>query len=177
QLTDDERATEFLRIVEEQIDRLRDLLDELLDAGQLERGTLRLRRRPVNLADVALRAGERARRLEDGREFELQLPAGLPPVQADPAHLERALVAVLRIAAERARPGDQLRVGARLEEPEIVLLVRDAGPAQSPETLAALFLEEGAPPERAGGRAPRPSEILDRTVARGIVEAHGGRLW
>jgi two-component system KDP operon response regulator KdpE len=177
QLSDDERATEFLRIIEEQTDRLRDLLDELLDAGQIERGTLRLRRRPVNLAELARRASERARRARDGWAVDLNLPAGLPPVQADPAHLERALVAVMRVAAGQVRPGDHLHVGARLEEPEIVLRVGVSGPAHSAESLAASLNVDGAPPGRAGAPELRVPEILDQTVARGIVEAHGGRLW
>lgn len=159
-----------LATMDEQTERLIRLVNDLLTLSRLQRGELRLRLAPTDLADVARSAaalaGEQAKRL--GVSLDLDLPE-TAAVSADADRLQQVVVNLLDNALRATPAGGSLRVRVRAGEGEIALVVLDNGRGLTEEAAARAFEPHVAGP---GGGAG-----LGLTIAREIVKAHGGRIW
>lgn len=156
------------------VDRLNDMLRDLADAGRLDADRIVLRREPLDLCGNlrSLLAGH-GHGLETGR-IHLDCPADLPPVSADPARLERIVLNLLKNALRYSPPGSRVDVTLRRERDHIITEVRDRGPGIQPEQQREIFERfhrDQASPEREEGLG------LGLYIAKGLVEAHGGRIW
>lgn len=165
------RRVDNIRQLAEQMHRLRqDLLDvAMLDAGQLslEWGPLG----PATLVETLLeRFGPLA--AERSIELEARLANGLPRVRADESRLFQVMANLLGNAIKFTPPGGRVVLGAQRDEEEVRFSVADSGPGIPPENLPRLFdrfwTTRAGNPHGAG---------LGLAIARGIVEAHGGRIW
>jgi len=102
----------------------------------------------------------------------VDLPAGLPPAQADRRRIAQVLVNLLANAARHAPESAPIRVAAVRKGAEVAVSVSDEGRGVAPERLARLFDkhagagEDGAPARHGLGLA----------ICKGLVEAHGGRI-
>ncbi|MGZ8582654.1 MAG: DUF4118 domain-containing protein [Actinomycetota bacterium] len=167
--TDDERA-EFLAAIEEETDRLTDLVGNLLDMSRIQSGMLRLTPRRVGLDEVVLRA--LASLPGRGHDVEVDVPEDLPRVDVAAALLERA-VANLVANARSFSPADApVRVFGSAAGGRVELRVVDRGPGIPPEDHDRVF----EPFQRLGDRAGVDGVGLGLAVARGFVEAMGGTL-
>jgi two-component system sensor histidine kinase KdpD len=154
-------------------DRLRRLVINLLDTTRLESGGLQAQLDWCDVSDLvntALRTtGEACR----GRAVRVDLPAGLPLLRCDFDLLEQALANLIHNACHHTPPAAEITVSAGVDEPgqRIWLAVSDTGPGLAEDQRARLFERffRGRP-NRAGGLG------LGLSIARGFVEAHGGRL-
>ena len=164
-----EATADFLATIDEEADRLNRLVGNLLDMSRLEAGVLAVRARPVGLEEVV--AAALASLPDAGRGVVVDVPATLPEVLADPALLERALANLVANASSHAPPGSSVRVEARQVGERVDLLVVDRGPGVPEEDRERVF----APFQRLGD-AGRGGVGLGLAVARGFVEAVGGRL-
>ncbi len=164
-----EATTDFLATIDEEADRLNRLVGNLLDMSRLEAGALSVRSRPVGLEEVV--AAALASLPDRGRGVVVDVPATLPAVLADPALLERALANLVANAAAHTPPGRSVRVEAREVGERIDLLVVDRGPGVAEDDRERVF----APFQRLGDTG-RAGVGLGLAVARGFVEAVGGRL-
>jgi two-component system, OmpR family, sensor histidine kinase KdpD len=161
-----EDTGELLATVEESADRLRALVDNLLDSSRLAAGTVVPRRRAVGYDEVVARAlstvdGTRTTVVVDVDER-------LPMVLADPGLLER-VVANLVDNALRHSGAREIAVRASAHAGRVELRVVDDGRGVREERLDTLF--RPGPPGPAGGSAG-----LGLSVARGFVEAMGGTI-
>jgi two-component system sensor histidine kinase KdpD len=103
----------------------------------------------------------------------VDLPASLPLVRADPLLLEQAIFNLLDNAVKYSRPGSAIRVHARSDARHVDLMIEDEGTGIAPEALAHIFekfYRAKASDSRIAGTG------LGLAVARGFVEAFGGRL-
>ncbi|HEY3357710.1 MAG TPA: GAF domain-containing sensor histidine kinase [Polyangia bacterium] len=153
--------------------RMDRMIEELVESSRLEAGDVQLRPRPLGLrtflADVLAHTAAQI----DPAVVDVVAAADLPPVDADPGLLERALVNLL-VSARRHTP-DGGRITVRLERrgPTVVTAVTDGGPGLPPEELGRLF--ERYYRTRA---ALTPAGLgLGLFIARMLVERHGGRIW
>ena len=150
---------------------LRRQISDLLALNKSVADTLTLECALVDLRDVigdAL-AGVHALVAAKGQTLDVDLPLPLP-VRADARRLEQALVNLLSNAHRHTPPGATIRVAGRLVEGDVEVIVRDDGPgipAEEVERIFARFHRAGA----TGGAG------LGLSIARGIAERHGGRLW
>jgi signal transduction histidine kinase len=160
-----------LATMDEQTDRLIRLVNDLLLLSRLQRGDLPLRRGRLDLAAVAVAAlslvSARAQRL--GLHLAPALDDGLPPVWGDADRLYRAAVNLLDNALRATPPGGTIQVLVHLQEGEVHLVVLDEGAGLSAAEVERAF--------EAYYRGPGGGTGLGLTIARGIVEAHGGRIW
>jgi len=154
------------------VERLGAQIDDLLAYDELEAGTLRLAREPLDLRDVVLEAVSAVRPLvsEKGQTLEVDLPEPLA-AEGDPRRLEQAVVNLLNNAHRHTPPETRIAVRGRTTGQGILLSVIDDGPGIPPEEREAIF-----------GRFHRLSSAegsfgLGLAIAAAIVELHGGRIW
>lgn len=162
---------QFLRIVEEQADRMDGLLSDLLDTGRLGAGMLSVNPVPEDLAQLV----ERARTAFSGtggrHGIVVDLPTELPPVMADGRRIVQVLSNLLDNAARHSPVSTPVRIAADIRGEEVEVCVTDAGEGVAPERLPHLFRRHaGAVPHERGGSG------LGLVICKGLVEAHGGRI-
>jgi len=164
------QTREFLRTIDEEVDRLTALVGNLLDMSRLQTGALRLNVGPVGLDEVVPAALASLSRL--AAPVAIDVPETLPRVQADPALLERA---VANIVANAVRHGGE-RGPVRIEAGEVAgrvdLRIVDRGEGIPEDEREMAFL----PFERLGDTDTTTGVGLGLAVAKGFVEAMGGEL-
>jgi two-component system sensor histidine kinase KdpD len=169
--SDDDRA-EALAAVEDEADRLDHLVSNLLDFSRIEGGALRPRTRPQDLAElvgaVVARLGARLA----GRPISVDVPDDLPSVACDYGQIDQVVSNLLENAALHTPRRTPIRVRARVVGGIAEVEVIDGGPGVPAAERERLF----RPFER-GRTAGLRGSGLGLAIARGLVEAHGGRLW
>lgn len=178
-------TTELLRTIKQEAARMNTLVRNLLDMARLESGTLRLNRAEWDIAEVIQAAlSDRAEALE-GRPVHVAVAPGLPPVSLDFVLIQQALGNLLDNAARYTAPGSEVTVGARRSGArEVEVSVGDCGPGIPPGELEKVFERAYRPGGTTGaggtaepGRAGAGGWGLGLSIAKGIVQAHGGRIW
>ncbi|MHB1560862.1 MAG: PAS domain-containing sensor histidine kinase [Isosphaeraceae bacterium] len=176
----DEVAAESLGEVREMIIRqsrhMARLIEDLLDLTRVSRGTLAVRKEPVELAEVVARAVGHVRPLVRDRRHELTvaIPEGSTIVQADPMRLEQVLANLLTNAAKYTDPGGRIELIAAPEGDDLVLRVSDTGIGLAPEALPGLFrlyTQLDAARERSRGGLG-----IGLALVKSLVELHGGTV-
>lgn len=169
---DESTRREFLTIIDEEADRLHELIDNLMDSSRLQAGTLRMSFQPVRLGtflkDVALRAKSR----HENQEILLELNGLDPVVPVDPARLAQVFDNLLTNAAKYA-PGAHITISLEKTDQTVHIRVKDDGPGIAPEHLAHLF--------KRFYRVPSTNTTVRGTglglfICRQIIRAHGGNI-
>ena len=168
-------ALQFFRIIDEQADHMRELIADLLDAAHIEAGRLSVAPERTRLPAVV----EQARTLYlsgGGRNPVLiDLPPDLPRVLADRQRIVQVLGNLLSNAARHSPQSSPVRVVAAREGVHVAVSVVDEGPGIPAERLPHLFRKFARSDRR--DRARGVGAGLGLAICKGIVEAHGGRIW
>jgi two-component system, OmpR family, sensor histidine kinase KdpD len=168
----EEERRGFAEAIEQETTRLDRIVGNLLDLSRLESGTLQPDRgwyEPTALIDEV---AARLRPLVAPHALVLDLPDELPPVHVDYSEVDQVLSNLIENAAKYSPPQAEIRVGATVHEGALLVTVADGGPGISADAMPRLF----EPFFRATG-LQRGGSGLGLAVARGLVEAHGGRIW
>jgi two-component system sensor histidine kinase KdpD len=163
-------TAEFLETIEDEADRLTDLVGNLLDMSRLATGTLTLVWRTVGLDEIVPRA--LASLSDRGRGMEVDVPESLPRVEVDPGLLERAIANIAANARTWSPAEGSVRIEGSHRGRRVELRVVDRGPGVVPRDRATMF----EPFQRLGDRSVGDGVGLGLAVARGFVEAMGGDL-
>ena len=161
---------EYARIINEQAAQMRGLIGDLLDVGHIEAGTLSVRPEPSEVAELLDRA--RSTFLSGGspHPVHMDLPPDLPWVMAERRRIVQVLSNLFYNAARHSPADSPIRVSATHEGQQVAVSVADKGRGIQPERLGRLFDKHGENGEGLGGG-------LGLVICRGLVEAHGGRIW
>jgi two-component system sensor histidine kinase KdpD len=171
-LSDDDRQASA-DAIEREVTYLNRLVTNLLDLSRIEAGALRPEREVFDLDDLLARALAGVRARLGSRQLEIDL--AVPPVAADPVFVDAAVTNVLDNALKYTPDDARVRVTARDFDPGRVLLtVEDSGPGVPAELLPRLFDKFYRVPR--DQRASRDGTGIGLSVARGLVEATGGRM-
>ena len=167
----------FLEIIDEETDKLEHMIDELLDVSRLQAGRLPIERKPIALRALIESAVDKARpKLEEsGHAVTVRLPEADVPVLADALRIEQVLDNLLENAGRYSDPGSPVEVELLAEDGDALVSVTDHGgdiPAAELERIFEPFYR-GANANELGIRGAG----LGLAICRGIVEAHGGRIW
>ncbi|ANP74660.1 ATP-binding protein [Cryobacterium arcticum] len=162
--------TELLATAGESLDTLSDLVTNLLDVSRLQAGALAVALAPVDLADVVLPALDELGLGPDA--VELDLPADLSPVLADPGLLQRAVVNLLSNAIRFSPHDERVRVSASLFAGTVQLRIMDRGPGIPPDRREDVFV----PFQRLGDTDNTTGLGLGLALSKGFVEGMGGTL-
>jgi two-component system sensor histidine kinase KdpD len=156
-------------VVTGETERLSRLVTNLLDLSRLESGSLETNSEPSAIDEVveAAAAGPALR----SATLDIELDAELPLVQADPAQVERAVSNLLENAV-RHSGGTAVAVRASAYGERLHLRVTDQGPGIAPQELERIF-----EPFYRSAAAIGSGAGLGLAIARGLIEANGGRLW
>ncbi len=170
----DASRRELLQTVHEEALRLNRLVRNLLDMTRLEAGALKVQKDLQPLEEVV---GSALDRMEDrlrGREVKATIPADLPLVPFDAILIEQVLINLIENATKYSPSGTEIDVSAREREPERVVEVEvaDRGRGVAKQDAERVFDKFFRVREGEGGGVG-----LGLTICRGIVNAHGGRIW
>lgn len=167
-------AARRLRAIAGESQRLKTLVDDMLDLAVIEAGTLELRLEPVRLADAIEAAVERLHRTSPDRSVEWDERPASVDVLADWSRLLQVLDNLLANADRFAPPGTPIEVEVDRAEPGLAgVRVRDHGLGVAPEVRPRLFERFAHGPERSPESA---GTGLGLAIVRGLVEAHAGSV-
>jgi signal transduction histidine kinase len=163
--------------VQRQAERLKRLVDDLQELSRVEAGTTELQIQPCTLGKILSQATRLMEPEFAAKGVALQV---LPPgstlrVLADPDRVEQVLINLLGNALRYTPAGGYVSISAEAKDRELRIAVQDSGQGIAAEHLPHLFERfYRADPSRtraSGGNG------IGLTIARYIVEAHGGRIW
>jgi PAS domain S-box-containing protein len=165
------RAAEAIDRSAQRMDRL---IEDLLDISRLEAGQLQVEQARASASDLAHEAADTHQTVAEGAGITLTLdvPADLPDVWADRSRILQVLDNLLGNSLKFTERGGHVALSAARRGDEIEFAVRDTGPGLSSDTALHVF-------DRFWQvrRADRRGAGLGLAIAKGIVEAHGGRIW
>ena len=168
---DDARRLEFLEIIDDEADRLRELIDNLLDSSRLESGSLSMTLEPASIAPIIRDCVQRLQGVHPDVEITIEMPDELPVVNLDSTRIAQVLDNMLNNAQKYA-PGAPVTIRADMQGDLLRIEVHDLGAGIPPEHTPHLF-------ERFY-RMPQSSNIrgtgLGLYISRKIIEAHGGEI-
>ena len=169
-------AYQFFRIIDEQADHMRSLINDLLDVTRIEAGSLSITPETSSVATLVDQA--RAAFLGGGAEnsVEVDLPPDLPPVAADRHRVVQVLANLLYNASKYSPASSTIMVTASQQDSHVAVSVADEGRGVSAEELPQLF-RKFLRINGADGKTEVGGEGLGLAICKGIVEAHGGRIW
>ena len=167
----------FFRIIDEQADRMRSLIGDLLDTAQIETGMLSIATEAVEAADLF--EGARLAFLRGGTTnvIEADLPPGLPQVEVDRQRMTQVLNNLFTYASNHSPNGSAIRVSASADDVYVSISVTDEGSGVSAGNLPHLFRKFSNSDREEGGYGQPLGEGLGLAICKGVVEAHGGRIW
>jgi signal transduction histidine kinase len=169
-----ERAVRLLGVVERAVAQMNRLVGDLLDTVRLESGRLSLDLSPVAVEVLLRHTEESFLPLAAERQIRLEVArcGGGARVCADPERLHQALGNLVGNALKFVPPGGQVRVELTSRDAMVVFAVADTGPGIPADALEHLFDRFWQ-----ARRSDRRGVGLGLAIAKGIVEAHGGRIW
>jgi two-component system sensor histidine kinase KdpD len=171
--TEEERR-DFAAAIEEEARRLNRLVGNLLDLSRIEAGTLRPERRWYDLGTLVADVLGRLRPTTAQHAVVVDVADDLPPVPLDYVEIDEVLCNLIENATSYTPLGAEIRVSARRAGDQVEVEVADRGPGIPSEALPHLF--EPFYRVRTAGAQSRGTG-LGLAVAKGLVEAHGGRIW
>jgi two-component system sensor histidine kinase KdpD len=172
---DSEGRREMLEVINEEADRLNRFIESLLELARLESGKFELRLRLGPIDEMLRAALDRAKPLTRGHTLEISIGPELPPVRVDAKAVAEVVYTLVDNAAKYSPAGSNIKVAAdRLGDEMLRLSVEDEGPGIPAELRERVFDKFF----RAGRTTQSPVGTgLGLAIARGIVDAHGGRIW
>lgn len=167
-------ARRHVAIVQRAGDRMNRLVQDLLDIRRLESGRLTLDRRPIGARALLLDAVEMLRSVATASAIDLVLetPDDLPRVTADAHRVQQVLSNLIGNAIKFTSKGGCITVRAQHEDREVRMEVCDTGAGIPADQLPHIFAQFWQ-----ASRGDRRGIGLGLAIAKGIVEAHGGRIW
>ncbi len=166
---------EFLEIIENNVERLANLVNDLLDVEKLESGGIAMERRPEDLAPILKACRETLGVLADrkGLSLRLEIPDSLGPVLGDRDQLLRIFVNLISNAIKYT-PSGSVVVEAEQNAIGVSVRVRDTGVGLSEEEQARLF--EKFYRARSGLTSEEGGSGLGLVIVRKLIEAHHGTV-
>jgi two-component system sensor histidine kinase KdpD len=159
---------ELCEVIDQEADRLNHFIQGMMDLARLEAGQLSLESRNVSAEEMVEDALHRAEPLLASHRVEVSIEPQLPELRVDPRLISQVLYTLIENAAKYSGAGTRIGVSVRRNSNSAVdFAVTDDGPGIAPELRAQVFQKFF----RAGSR---PGFGVGLTIARGIVQAHGG---
>ena len=163
-----------LQIIEEEADRLTELIEDLLDATRLQAGALAINPTDVALDQLAERIAERFRTQTSLHKIGVDFPSDFPVVLADEDRISQVLSNLLSNALKYSPKGGEVRITGQVRPKQVLVCVSDQGPGIAPGDIPHVF-----------DRFYRSVDVSRSTkgaglglyLARAVVEAHAGRIW
>jgi len=172
---DQQTVRDSLQVIEEESDRLAELIDNLLDASRLQAGNFRLTFVELDIDQLVVEVVSKFQTQAKGHRLIADVRSDLPLVHADEARITQVLRNLISNAVKYSPEGSEVRVTASETPKEVIITVHDQGQGIPPEEQAQLFTRfyrlDNAATRKAQGAG------LGLYLSKAIIEAHGGRIW
>jgi signal transduction histidine kinase len=162
-----------LKVIEEESDRLAELIENLLDASRLQAGGLALTRTDVDLTRIAERMAARFSVQSNKHTIRLNFPPNFPIIQANEERIEQVFSNLISNAIKYS-PAGEIVIHGQVRPYFVVICVSDQGPGFAPSDIPYVFERFYRSPETA--RMTKGAG-LGLFLSRSIIEAHGGKIW
>ncbi len=171
---DEASRREFLTIIDQESDRLAELIGNLLDMSRIEAGTLRVEPELVDLRPIIQETATAFQQMAP-LPIVLHLPPTLPTVLADPRRIRQVLRNLIENAIKYSPDGGTITISVTTTADHLQVSVSDQGIGIEPDKLTNIFDRfyqvDTSPTRRVGGVG------LGLSICRAIVEAHHGQIW
>jgi signal transduction histidine kinase len=172
---DESSRREFLSIIDQESDRLAELIGNLLDMSRIEAGTLRMEPEPTDLRSIIQETIAEFQVMTHEHAFEARLPPSVPRVWADPRRVRQVLRNLVENAVKYSPQKGSIVITLETDRDSVQLSVADRGLGIEREHLAHVFERfyqvDSASTRKIGGAG------LGLSICKAIVEAHHGRIW
>ncbi|MDH5605582.1 MAG: ATP-binding protein [Anaerolineae bacterium] len=163
-----------LAVIEDEADRLAELIENLLDATRLQAGVLAVNAADMSMPVLAMRLVERFKTQTDKHEFCVDFPEDFPVILADENRIGQVLNNFLSNAIKYSPEGGEICIEGEVLPDQVVVCVSDQGPGIASGDIPHIF-----------DRFYRADSALRKTngaglglyLARAVVEAHHGSIW
>ena len=176
---DAESRVEMMEVIDEESDRLSRFISGLIELARIEAGELHLRRRWGAVDEIISTALSRAEPITRSHRVELEVENELPGVRVDERAVSEVVYTLIDNAAKYSSNGSTIRITARRSGDELIEMgVEDDGPGIPVDLRERVFDKFF--------RATRDGDVRNRqptgtgmglAIAKGIVEAHDGKIW
>jgi K+-sensing histidine kinase KdpD len=168
-------ARESLEIINEESDKLGELVENLLMTSQIEAGTLSVIKEPVLVSLIARKTVDELAQRGKRHRFVLNFPSPFPVAEGDSRRVRQVLLNLIENAVKYSLEDSQIEIRGEAKEGCVLLSVADQGCGIPPEDLDKVFdmfyRVSNPATQGAGGSG------LGLAIARKLVEAQGGRIW
>jgi signal transduction histidine kinase len=169
---DETTRDEFLTIIDEEADRLSELIENLLDSSRLQAGTLCMDLKPTLLDDLLNKSMGHLQNHYQNLNIQLKFEARQVTAKVDRKRLVQVLENLVSNAAKYA-PDSEVTITLSTGEGQTVITVSDTGPGISPDHLKHIFERFYRVPERSAGVR---GTGLGLFICHNIIEAHNGNI-
>jgi len=163
----------LMRTIQEEAERLNRFIGNLLDATRLESGPLEPQSEATDVSDVIGATVQRASKILQNHQVEIDLDHDLPMVNIDMVLMEQVLFNLFDNAAKYAPPGSRITISAQRETGFVAIRILDEGDG-IPDTDLERIFDKFYRVQR--GDRQRAGTGLGLAICRGFVEAMGGRI-
>jgi two-component system sensor histidine kinase KdpD len=167
---DDAARSELLETIDSEASRLSRLVGNLLDLSRIQAGALHPVKEPHDVQEVVTRAVDASQDRLRAHEVRIDVAPDIPLVPMDFTLVENVLVNLLDNSARNAPEGSAIRVIVRPGHNVVLIRVENDGPPIPAEIAGELFRKFVTSRHRQGTG-------LGLSICRGLIEAHGGRIW
>jgi two-component system phosphate regulon sensor histidine kinase PhoR len=172
---DHKTRQEFLKVVEEETDRLTRLIADILDVSRIESGKMELKKRDFDMVRLVQIVTEKIQSQALQHHIKLEVPQEVGTVNADPDKIEQVVMNLVDNAVKYSPSGGEITVTLKPVNRKLELSVADHGVGIPEDHLPHIFEKF----HRVDNRATREvyGTGLGLYVSKSIVEAHGGTIW
>jgi signal transduction histidine kinase/PAS domain-containing protein len=167
------KQRDFLQTIDEESDKLGDLIEQLLDMSRMEAGILRISPKKQSMNDIFISSEAQMRAITSDHVLVLKITRDLPLVSVDGQRIAQVLTNLAGNAAKYSPQRTRITISAYPVENAIQVDVADQGigiPAKDREHVFEAFRQlESSNRTRGAG--------LGLAICKGLVEAHGGKIW
>ena len=161
---------ELFEVIEEESDRLNHFIQGMMDLAKLQAGEVTLASRNVAPEEMVEDALLRAASLLEGHPVEVAIASGLPSPKVDPRLISQVIFTLLENAAKYSGSSAKITVSVQQKDNNICFAVDDEGPGIPAELRGKVF-------DKFFRAGVQPGLGMGLAIARGIVQAHGGKIW
>jgi K+-sensing histidine kinase KdpD len=176
---DAESRVEMMEVIDEESDRLSHFINGLIELARIEAGELHLRRRWGVVDEIISTALSRAELITRSHRVEVEVEKELPGVRVDERAVSEVVYTLIDNAAKYSPKASTIRISARRAGEELIqMAVEDEGPGIPIDLRERVFDKFFRATRDGDVRTRQPTGTgMGLAIAKGIVEAHEGRIW
>ncbi len=170
-----QQQMEFLKMADKEADHLTLLIKGLLDMSRIDTGKLVLDKYLCTVDEILDTAARELLLITEQHQLKITGSEGLPPVTADKIRMAQVIINLVDNAAKFSPKGSLIEVECKKDTCNILISVKDRGIGMTPEVIGKLFDRFFQAQQVVTGKTRGTG--LGLAICKGIVEAHGGKIW